>query len=213
MQAVRIGLILCFSLRLFAQGCVSFLGVEVSSFFNGSSITGVLHQPDGSYTAVTGTSSSPYKIQNVVPNYDQWIGSCLSPPTSLSLPSASVSPTAAGAASQVVAFGDFNGSGLPGAVFTATASPEPMVRVGVISGMFAGVTSYTVPAGAATVATADFNKDGQSGPGGGIHGEFHEHRPDAGSRGDPAGKGRRNIWRRGQLSRRHQRSACGYRGP
>ena len=160
MRAVRLVLVLCFSLRLFAQGCVTFLGVEVTSFYSGSSITGLLHQPDGSYTAVTGNSSSPYKIENVVPNYDQWIGSCNTPPTSLSLPSASVSPTAVGAASQVVAFGDFNGSGLPGAVFTATASPEPMVRVGVISGMAAGVTSYTVPAGAATVATADFNKDG-----------------------------------------------------
>ena len=156
-----VALLVCGSTRLFSQTCVTFSGPELSEFFNGSTITGLLHQADGSYTAVVGTTTSPYTIDNVVPNFDQWIGSCASPPKSLSLPSVSVSTTAPGVASQVVAFGDFTGTGLPGAAFTATPTPQSKVSVGVIMGGAAGLTTYTVPDGAATVATADFNHDGK----------------------------------------------------
>jgi uncharacterized protein (TIGR03437 family) len=162
MKTCTLLLTMCLSARLFGQGCVTFTGLKSSTLFDGSTITGLLRQPDGSYSAVTGTAFPPYDIENVVPNYDQWIGSCHAPPMGLSMPSVSVSPEQQlGKASQVVAFGYFvTGSMLPGAAFTATPSPQPHVSVGVIHNMIASVTAYPVPDGAATVATADFNKDG-----------------------------------------------------
>src|SRR5579864_5249174 len=98
----------CLSTRLLAQSCVTFAGPKISTFYNGSSITGLVRQADGSYSAVSGTTSPPFTIQNVVPNYDQWIGGCATPPKNMSLPAVSVSPDKLlGTASQVVAFGDF----------------------------------------------------------------------------------------------------------
>ena len=158
-RSLWIALPFCFATHLFAQ-CVTFNGLQLAPVYSGGAITGLLHQPDGTYTAVVGTTNAPYTIQNVVPSFDQWIGSCNAPPKSLTLPAVSTASTPVGAASQVVAFGDFTGSGLPGAAFTATPSPQPKVTVGVITGGAAHLTTYTVPDGAATVATADFNKDG-----------------------------------------------------
>jgi hypothetical protein len=110
MRTLRIALAFCFTLRLFAQTCVTFAGAELTDAFTGLNFTSLLLQPDGSYTAVTVTTNAPLTAINVVPNFDQWIGSCINPPTSLTLPSISASTTAIGVASQVVAFGNFTGS-------------------------------------------------------------------------------------------------------
>jgi uncharacterized protein (TIGR03437 family) len=161
MRSLRIALAFSFSTGLFAQGCVTFAGAQIAPY-NGSAVTGLVQQPNGSYTAVIGTISPPYQILNVVPNFDQWIGSCASPPVALTFPSVSMSSTAAGTASQVAAFGNFNGPPLPGAAITAAASPLPMVKVGVETGGVVSLTNYAVPDGAASVATADFNGDGKT---------------------------------------------------
>jgi hypothetical protein len=159
-NSARIVLILCFSARLLAQTCVTFANAEIYESYNGSTATGFLRQPNGSYTAVTGMVSPPYMIQNVVPNFAQWIGSCASPPVGLSLPSIPVSTTAAGSASQTVAFGDFTGNGMPGAAFTKVAT-QAVINVGVVSAKTPSLTTYPVPNGAASVATADLDNDGK----------------------------------------------------
>ena len=160
-RSALITLVLLSSTEIYAQNCVAFAGAKLAVAYGYSTITGLLLQPDGSYTAVTGSASSPYSIQNVVPDFDQWIGSCATPPTEMSLPAVSAATTPLGTASQVVAFGDFTGTGLPGVAITATPSPQPKVSVGVIMGGAAQLNNFTVPQGAATVATADFNKDGR----------------------------------------------------
>jgi uncharacterized protein (TIGR03437 family) len=162
MRTLRITLAFCFTLRLFAQSCVTFAGAELADAFTGLNFTSLVLQPDGSYAAVTVTTAPPLTVVNVVPNFDQWIASCISPPTNLTLPSVSASTTAIGAASQVVAFGNFTGSGIPGAALTAFSSPRPEVRVvGVLQNGAAKATVYPIPNGAASVATADFNNDGK----------------------------------------------------
>jgi uncharacterized protein (TIGR03437 family) len=160
MRARRIAIAFCFTLPLFAQSCVTFAGLEIANGYTGSDIAALALQPNGSYSEFVIAFSPPYSIVNLVPNFDQWIGNCISPPTAAPTgpPSFSASPTAIGAASQIVAFGEFSGSLIVG--ITATASPEPMVTVGVLQNGAFSLTNYPVPDGAATVASADFNNDG-----------------------------------------------------
>jgi hypothetical protein len=95
MTTLRSLLAPCLLTRLHAQTCVTFAGAQIVPY-NGSSVTGLAQQPNGSYTAIIGTISPPYKILNVVPNFDQWIGSCASPPVALTFPSVSMASTPVG---------------------------------------------------------------------------------------------------------------------
>jgi uncharacterized protein (TIGR03437 family) len=158
MRAFRIGLALGFTLPLFAQSCVTFADLEIANGYTGSDVTTLVLQPNGSYSEVI-FKGPPYSIADVVPNFAQWIGSCISPPKSTTLPPISAAATAIGVASQIVAFGEFSGSLI--AALTATGTPEPVVTVAVIQNGGAKLTTYPVPDGAATVATADFNGDGK----------------------------------------------------
>ncbi|MGO4884948.1 MAG: FG-GAP-like repeat-containing protein [Bryobacteraceae bacterium] len=162
MQIKCVSFVLCllFAASLSAQSCLTFTGLEFATLYNGSTIGGLLHQSDGSYTEILGTAHSPYSIQNVVANFDRWINSCASPPMSLTLPSVSATGTPLGSASDVVTFADFTNSFIPGTAFAANPSPQPQISVGTITGGAAHLNTYAVPAGAATVAAADFNKDG-----------------------------------------------------
>jgi len=142
---------------------VTFAGPQIGTLFTGSSITGLLLQPDGSYTAVTAPTNQPYMIQNLVPQFNNYLGSCVTPPGSIGLPTVTATQAAVGSASQIVAFGNFiDTSSIPGAAYAASPSPAPYIYVGVISSGAAQVTKYTVPPGAASVATADFNNDGHA---------------------------------------------------
>jgi uncharacterized protein (TIGR03437 family) len=163
MRRACIAIFFCFSLRLWGQSCVTFAGPEIGALFSGTSITGLLQQPDGSYTAITAPTSPPFAIQNLVPKFNAYLGSCITPPTSIGLPSVTINPPPVGSASQIVAFGNFiDTSSIPGAAYTGEASPEPHISVGVIASGAGKVTNITVPDGAATVATADFNNDGHA---------------------------------------------------
>ncbi len=147
--------------HLRAQSCVTFAGPLFGSLFSGTSVTGLLLQSDGSYTAITATITPPFMIENLVPDFNSYLGTCVSPPTSIGLPSVTVAAQA-GASSQIVAFGNFiETSSIPSAAYSNNASPQPYINVGTISSGAAHVVQYPVPNGAATVATADFNGDGR----------------------------------------------------
>jgi uncharacterized protein (TIGR03437 family) len=160
MRALKIALALGCTLPLLAQNCVTFAGSEIDEAVTLTDATGFLLQPDGSYSAVVGTFSAPYSLANVVPNFDQWIGSCLSPPVNITLPSVSPSTSAMGTSSGVLAFG--GSMELIIAAYAIGASPAPSISVGVLQNGVVTKTSYPVPNGAATVATADFNNDGNA---------------------------------------------------
>ncbi len=161
MGPLRIALACCFTLRLFGENCVTFAGAEIATAATDTTLTGLVLQPDGSYTAITGDFKAPYTITNVVPNFDKWIACCAAPPTNISTAAVPFATTAVGVASQIVAFGDFTGAGIPAVAYTAAASPVPLVNVGVVKNGVLGFTTYAVPDGAATVATAYFNNDGK----------------------------------------------------
>src|SRR5580658_708385 len=129
MKALRIALAFCFTLPLFAQTCFTFAGAEIDHPSSGTT-TGLLRQSNGSYTAATITNRPPYMLVNIVPDFSQWIGSCISPPTDITLPSISASPAPTGVASQVGAFGTFTGGMF--AAMTDTGSPEPKIGLAVL---------------------------------------------------------------------------------
>jgi uncharacterized protein (TIGR03437 family) len=151
-----------FHLPVNAQTCVTFAGAEITTPHTPTTRTALLLQADGSYTAATISTTPPYGLLSLTPNFQNYIEACTPPPTTTgSLPTISVDPTA-GAASQVIAWGYFTqGSGIPGAASTATEMPQNYVTVGLLSSSAGSLTEYPVPGGAATVATADFNGDGK----------------------------------------------------
>ena len=158
MRIATLALAFYVSLPLCAQNCLTFNSPAVSTLHNSASLTGLLGQPDGSYTAVTGPASPPYTIQSMSPNFQNYIGSCITPLTIMGLPAVSVSPLPAGSASQVVTHDYFiDGSTIPGTALTAYG---PFISVGVIKSGAVTVNKFTVPENAASVASADFNSDG-----------------------------------------------------
>src|SRR5690242_4186112 len=133
MRPCTLLLAICFSARLFAQSCVTFAGPEVSvPLYDGNALTLLLLQPDGSYSAVRLKAVSPYNIFNVVPHFEQSIGSCNTPPGTTALPEVSLVPAALGTASSVVDFGSFSSSVFLSGVFTTTPSPQPYASVGLL---------------------------------------------------------------------------------
>lgn len=151
---------LCFSARLFAQGCVTFTGTKISApLFDGSTLTFLLQQPGGSYSAVTLKATPPYNITNVAPNFDQSIGSCTTAAGTLVLPSVSQTPAAPGSSSSVVEFGELTPNAFLSGVLTTTPSPQPYASVGLVNAAMGTITQYPVPEGAATALIADFNED------------------------------------------------------
>lgn len=166
MRAIVLGIALavCSSAGAFAQGCVTFSGAEFATLLDSPAftITGLVLQPDGSYTAVTGPIIQPFTFLNIQPDFQNYIGGCTPPPSTKTPPSISLSPPVAGTALQVVVFAPFGSpvAPVPGAAFTGTASPEPHIKAGALKSDVGTVSQYPVPNGVATVDAADFNHDG-----------------------------------------------------
>lgn len=163
MRVASLALATGFSLRLLGQSCITFTGPEMATLHTTTGITGLSRQTDGSYTAFSGPGFQPYSITSVTSNFQNYIGSCVPPPTTTGPATVTVSPPAIGTAWQVAAFNYFSaGPSLPGAAETGTPAPQPFVTVGVLQSGSVNLTSYPIPNGAFTVGTADFNNDGKA---------------------------------------------------
>jgi hypothetical protein len=141
---------------------ITFTGTKEASLFNGSDYTVLVRQPDGSYYGGLLQVGS-LEVGNLYSNYQNVVltGCAAAATLTKTLPSLPENPPAPGVASQILAMADFLNVGNPSAVFSYAPSPAPQVTFANSSKFPAMSTAFlSTSSGVATLATGDFNKDG-----------------------------------------------------